>query len=128
MSEPTKPGLPRVLGPWVGLAVVIGTVIGSGVFVKPRIIAQNVPDVSYVALVWTAAGILTMLGGLALAEVSVLFPLSGGNYIFLREGFGRLAGFLWGWVDFLIIKAASIAALATIFVDSLHDVVQAATG
>jgi APA family basic amino acid/polyamine antiporter len=128
MSDMQKPGLPRVLGPWVGLAVVIGTVIGSGVFVKPRTIAENVPDVTHVAVIWAVAGLLTMLGGLALAEVSVLFPLSGGNYIFLREGFGPLAGFLWGWVDFLIIKAASIAALATVFVNSLHDVAQTAAG
>ncbi len=56
----------------------------------------------------------------------MLFPRAGGNYVFLREGYGRLAGFLWGWVDFWIIRAASIAALATIFSDSLHDVIREA--
>jgi APA family basic amino acid/polyamine antiporter len=59
-----------------------------------------------VALVWIVGGILTLLGALALAEVAVLFPQDGGNYVFLREGYGRLAGFLWGWVEFWIIRAA----------------------
>ncbi len=128
MDDSPKSGLPRVVGPWIGLAVVVGTVIGSGVFIKPRAIAQSVPDVGYVALVWSLAGVFTMLGALALAEVAALFPRTGGNYVFLRDGLGRLAGFLWGWVEFWIIKSASIAALATIFVDCLHDVVLGASG
>jgi APA family basic amino acid/polyamine antiporter len=123
-----KHALPRVVGPWIGLAVVVGTVIGSGVFLKPRIIAQNVPDFMIVAFVWIFGGVFTLLGTLAIAEVSVLFPLAGGNYVFLREGFGRLAGFLWGWVEFWMIKAASIAALATAFVQSLHGVVNSFRG
>jgi APA family basic amino acid/polyamine antiporter len=72
--------------------------------------------------------VLALLGALALAEVAVLFPRAGGNYVFLREGYGRLAGFLWGWVEFWIIRAASIAALASIFVESLHDVLRQARG
>lgn len=128
MDESPKTGLPRVVGPWIGLAVVVGTVIGSGVFLKPRTIAQNLPDFAHVALVWTLAGLLTMLGALALAEVAVLFPKAGGNYVFLREGLGRLAGFLWGWVEFWIIRSASIAALATVFVDGLHELVLNVTG
>lgn len=116
-----KPGLVRALGPWMATAVVVGTVIGSGIFKKPSSIAASVPNFTTVSLVWIAGGLLALLGALALAEVAVLFPRSGGNYVFLREGYGRLAGFLWGWVDFWIIRAASIAALATIFVESLHD-------
>jgi amino acid transporter len=65
-----------------------------------------------------------LLGALALAEVAVLFPRAGGNYVFLREGYGRMAGFLWGWVEFLIIRSASIAALATMFTESFHDVLR----
>src|SRR5262249_28770318 len=59
-----------------------------------------------------------------LAEVAVLLPRAGGNYVFLREGFGRWAGFLWGWVDFCIIRSASIAALSAIFTESLHAVLR----
>src|SRR5262245_13475853 len=107
----------RALGPFMAIAIVVGTVIGSGVFKKPQTIAANLPDFSLIVLVWVLGGVLALLGALALAEVSVLFPVTGGNYVFLREGYGRLAGFLWGWVEFWIIRTASIAALATIFTE-----------
>jgi APA family basic amino acid/polyamine antiporter len=125
---PLRPTLLRALGPWMGIAIVVGTVIGSGVFVKPRMIAHNVPDFAHVSLVWVLGGILTLFGALAIAEVAVLFPVAGGNYIYLRDGYGNLAGFLWGWVEFGVIRAASIAALSTAFVDGLHRVVQNVAG
>ena len=74
--------------------------------------------------VWVLGGLLALLGSLVLAEVAVLFPRAGGNYVFLREGYGRMAGFLWGWVEFWIIRGASAAALATLFTDSFHDVLR----
>jgi amino acid transporter len=103
-------------------AVVIGTVIGSGVFKKPQSVAENVSYFGLIAAVWVLTGLLAFLGALSLAEVAVLYPKAGGNYVYLREGYGRLGGFLWGWVEFWIIRSASIAALATVFADSLHDV------
>jgi amino acid transporter len=106
-------------------AVVVGTVIGSGIFKKPQSVAENVPNFGCAALVWILGGLLAFLGALALAEVAVLFPRAGGNYVFLREGYGRLFGFLWGWVEFWIIRTASIAALATVFAESLHSVLRA---
>src|SRR3954454_18909491 len=118
--------LPRVLGPWLATALVVGTVIGSGVFKKGRNVADNVPDFGLIMGVWVLGGLLTLLGALALAEVAVLFPRAGGNYVFLREGYGRWAGFLWGWVEFWIIRSASIAALATMFSESFHDVLRQA--
>jgi amino acid transporter len=105
-------------------AVVVGTVIGSGIFKKPQSIAEHVPHFGLAALLWILGGVLVLLGALAYAEVSVLLPRAGGNYVFLREAYGRLAGFLWGWVDFCIIRSASLAALATIFTESLHDVLR----
>src|SRR5437667_9054210 len=102
-------------------AVVIGTVIGSGIFQKPQRVAENVPYFGLVALVWILGGLLALLGSLAYAEVSVLYPRAGGNYVFLREAYGRMAGFLSGWVEFCIIRAASIAALATVFAQSLNN-------
>jgi amino acid transporter len=107
-------------------AVVVGTVIGSGVFKKPQAVAENLPTFSMAAAVWILGGVLALLGALSLAEVAVLFPKAGGNYVFLREGYGRPFGFLWGWVEFWIIRTASIAALATIFTESCHDVLRAA--
>jgi amino acid transporter len=121
-SSSSPAGLPRVLGPIMATAIVVGTVIGSGVFKKPHAVAVAVPYSGLVALVWILGGLLVLLGALAYAEVSVLYPRAGGNYVFLREGYGRLAGFLWGWVDFLIIRSASLAALATVFTESFNDV------
>jgi APA family basic amino acid/polyamine antiporter len=121
-SSSPSPGLVRVLGPVMATAIVVGTVIGSGVFKKPHAIARAVPESGLVALVWILGGVLVLLGALAYAEVAVLFPRAGGNYVFLREGYGRLAGFLWGWVEFWIIRSASLAALATVFTESLNDV------
>lgn len=118
----SKEGLERVLGPVMATAIVVGTIIGSGVFKKPASIAGWVPHSGIVAVVWILGGVLVVLGALAYAEVAVLFPRTGGNYVFLREGYGRLAGFLWGWVDFWIIRSASMAALATIFSESIGDI------
>jgi APA family basic amino acid/polyamine antiporter len=112
----------RALGPWMATAIVVGTVIGSGVFKKPQVVSEQLPFSGLAALVWILGGVLAFLGGLSLAEVAVLFPKAGGNYVFLREGYGRLAGFLFGWVEFWIIRSASLAALATIFTESFHDV------
>jgi len=128
MSDTGRPGLVRALGPAMATAVVVGTVIGSGVFKKPQAVAENLPTFSMAALVWILGGVLALLGALSLAEVAVLFPRAGGNYVFLREGYGRPFGFLWGWVEFWIIRTASIAALATIFTESCHDVLRETMG
>src|SRR6266403_1159125 len=114
-SSSSSGKLIRALGPLMATAIVIGTVIGSGIFKKPQTVAENVPWFGLAALVWVGAGVLVMLGALAYAEVAALLPRAGGNYVFLREGYGRMAGFLWGWVEFFIIKSASMAALATLF-------------
>ncbi|MFO0879072.1 MAG: amino acid permease [Gemmataceae bacterium] len=120
----TQPAsLARVIGPIMGTAIVVGTIIGSGVFKKPAAIAEALPYSGIVALVWIIGGLLVLFGALAYAEVAVLFPQTGGNYVFLREAYGRLAGFLWGWVEFWIIRSASLAALASIFAESLGDIV-----
>jgi len=120
--------LPRVLGLWVAAAVVVGTVIGSGVFKKGQKVAENIPEFGLAMSAWVLVGVVTLFGALVLAEIAVLFPKAGGNYQFLKEGYGRLFGFLWGWVEFWIIRPASIAALATIFTEGLHDVLKQATG
>jgi amino acid transporter len=122
--SPSEQSLPRVLGPWIATAVVVGTVIGSGVFKKGQNVAERVPEFGLAMAVWVLGGILALLGALALAEVAVLFPRAGGNYVFLREGYGRLFGFLWGWVEFWIIRSASIAALATMFGEAFHDILK----
>src|SRR5262245_22651390 len=116
--------LPRVLGLTMATAIVVGTVIGSGVFKKASVVSANVPESGLALLAWVLVGMLTLLGALALAEVAVIVGKVGGNYAILRDAYGPWAGFLWGWVEFWIIRSASIAALATIFTESLHDVLR----
>ena len=116
--------LPRTLGPWMAGAIVVGTVIGSGVFKKPQYVAERVPEFGPTLAVWVLGGLLALLGALALAEVAVMFPRAGGNYAFLKEGYGRFIAFLWGWVEFWIIRSSSIAALAAMFAEGLHDVLR----
>jgi APA family basic amino acid/polyamine antiporter len=124
MSKLPSGGLVRALGPVTATAVVIGTTIGSGVFKKPQIIAEKVHQFGLIAVLWVLGGVLVVLGALAYGEVATLFPKAGGNYVFLREAYGRLTSFLFGCVEFLIIRTASIAALATIFTESLNSVIR----
>jgi APA family basic amino acid/polyamine antiporter len=123
-TDRTASALPRVLGPWMTTAIVIGCIIGSGVFKKPAAVADKIPEFLPAMGVWVLGGMLALIGSLVLAEVAVLFPRTGGNYVFLREGYGRAFGFLWGWVEFWIIRSGSIAALATIFTESLCELLQ----
>lgn len=116
--------LERSLGPWMAAAVVVGCTIGSGVFKKPAAVAELVPNFQVAISAWVLMGVLVICGGLVMAEVTTLLPRAGGNYVFLREGYGRLWGFLWGWVEFFIIRSASIAALATVFTESLHQMLR----
>jgi amino acid transporter len=116
--------LERALGPWTATAIIVGTIIGSGIFKKPAPIAEAVPMFGVAMSAWALMAVLIALGCLAMAEVTTLYPRAGGNYVFLREAYGRAFGFMWGWMDFTVIRTASIAALAVIFAESLHDMVR----
>jgi APA family basic amino acid/polyamine antiporter len=121
MSSPSNQ-LPRVLGVATATAIVVGTVIGSGVFKKASVVSTKLPEFGPAMLAWILVGFLTLIGALILAEVVVIVGKAGGNYAILREAYGEWAGFLWGWVEFWIIRTGSIAALATIFSASLLDI------
>src|SRR4051812_24195553 len=112
-TDPTPNTLPRVLGPLAAFAFVIGGVVGSGIFMKPATIAQEVGDLRWITLVWVAVGAVSLFGALTVAELASIFPQAGGPYVYLREAFGKLPAFLWGWTEFLVIRTASIGALVT---------------
>lgn len=95
--------------------VVIGGIIGGGIFLNPGIAAQRTESGLALLLVWVGAGFLTLIGALCYAELGARRPHAGGSYVYLREAFGPLAGFLFGWTMLLVIYSGSSAAVATIF-------------
>jgi APA family basic amino acid/polyamine antiporter len=113
--ENEKPQLLRALGLREGIAIHVGCIIGSGIFLKPAIIAGYLGAMGPIALVWIVAGVLTLFGALAIAELSAILPQAGGPYVYLRQSFGRVWAFLFSWNDFFINKAGSAAAVAIAF-------------
>ena len=104
--------LPRRLGLLDSLAIVIGIVIGGGIFVVPNLVARNLSSTPMILSVWIFAGVTSFFGALACAELGAAFPSTGGQYVFLREAYGPMAGFLCGWSMFLVARTAQVAWLA----------------
>jgi APA family basic amino acid/polyamine antiporter len=96
-------------------AMVVGIIIGASIFVQPSEITRLVPSAAGIALVWSIAGVLTMVGALICAELSSAIPRTGGVYVFLRDIFGPATGFLWGWAMFWSMHTGIIAAIAVVF-------------
>lgn len=109
--------LPRTIGLWSAVAILVGSVIGSGIFRSPAAIADRVPSVSGIMLVWVAGGAFALCGALTVAELAASFPRSGGPYVYLREAWGKLPAFLYGWAELTIIRAAALGAIATTFAE-----------
>lgn len=107
--------LPRRLGLFDALAIVIGIIIGGGIFLVPNLIAQNLTTAPAILGVWVFAGVVSFFGALACAELGASMPATGGMYVFLREAFGPLAGFLCGWTVFLVAGTAQVAWLGVVF-------------
>jgi len=114
-GEGERPHLLRVLGCKEGIALHMGAIIGSGIFVVPATIAGHLPYLGPILLVWITAGLLTLFGALTMAELSAVLPEAGGPYVYLSHSFGRIWGYLFSWNDFFINKAGSAAAIAVSF-------------
>jgi basic amino acid/polyamine antiporter, APA family len=112
-------GLLRRLGLWSSVGLVIGVTIGSGIFRTPAGIAARVPDPALMLAVWVIGGLISLCGALSVAELAASLPQTGGWYVYLREGWGRLAGFLFGWSELVLIRASSSGAIATVFSEYL---------
>lgn len=111
----TKTGLARELNRADGIALVVGTVIGSGIFLVPGPIAAHLRSLSAVLLVWIVGGLLSLFGALSLGELASIYPGAGGLYVYLRHAFGKLPAFLYGWGLLSMIQSGSIATLAVGF-------------
>lgn len=110
-KEGARASLPRVLGIWDVIAIVVGGVIGSGIFLVPKSIALAVQSPILVLGVWVVGGVLSFFGALTFAELGAAMPEAGGMYVFLREAYGPLLSFLFGWTLFLVIDSGAVATL-----------------
>jgi APA family basic amino acid/polyamine antiporter len=107
--------LPRKLGLLDSAAIVTGTIIGAGIFLVPNLVARSLPSAGWIVGAWIFTGVLSFFGALAYAELGAMIPATGGQYVFLREAWGPLFGFLCGWTYFFVVLSASISWLAITF-------------
>src|SRR5258707_9002097 len=115
-------GLVRGLGPWDAALVTIGSVLGTGIFITTGDMARALPHPGLILLAWLLGGLLTLAGALSYAELGALFPRAGGQYVFLKEAYGPVVGFLFGWAAFWVIMCGGIATLAVGFGEYLGPV------
>ncbi|MDB5348425.1 MAG: amino acid permease [Schlesneria sp.] len=117
-DEPVPPvaptSLPRILGLFDAMMLVVGSIIGSGIFLKVGNVDRALQQYGFIPIlsVWVGVGIVTLCGSLALAELGAMYPQAGGPYLYLREAYGRLPAFLWGWTEFWVVRTGSVGALA----------------
>ncbi len=119
MTSPSAPSgsLPRRIGLWSAMAVVVGSTIGSGIFRSPAGIADRIPGPLPLLSIWILGGLFALCGALTLSELASEVPRTGGFYAFLREGWGKLPAFLFGWGQLTIVRAASLGAIAITFAE-----------
>ncbi len=115
LNKPAEPTLRRALGFWSAIAIIIGTVIGSGIFLVPTDMIKAVGTPSMVFVVWVFGGVLSLFGALTYAELSAAMPEAGGEYVYLNAAYGKFFGFIYGWTQTWVAKSASLATLATGF-------------
>src|SRR5579871_5070286 len=108
-----EPQLARDLGVTHATAIVVGTIIGSGIFLVPSQMMQAVGSARLVYLAWLVGGLLSFFGALTYAELGAMKPDAGGEYVYVRDAYGPLGGFLYAWTWFVIAKPASIATITT---------------
>ena len=110
--EPPGPSLVRALGTWDVSLITIGMIVGSAIFFAASIAPRELPQPTLLIGVWCAGGLLSLAGVVTYAELGTMFPKAGGQYHFLKEAYGPLYGFLFGWTSFLVIQCGGIAYLA----------------
>ncbi len=107
--------LERRLGLWDSISIVVGIILGAGIFVVPGLVARSLPQPGWILAAWAFSGLLSLLGALVFAELGAMMPETGGHYVFLRAGLGPMAAFLCGWTYFLIVQPSVVAYLSVSF-------------
>src|SRR5215467_7159628 len=107
--------LPRRLGLFSAIAVLVGSTIGSGIFRSPAGVAERIPDARLFLAAWIAGGVCILAGALTYAELAGALPHTGGVFVYLREAFGLLPAFLFGWAELTIIRASALGGIAMVF-------------
>jgi APA family basic amino acid/polyamine antiporter len=119
-TDPQRAGLgdlPRKLGLISAIAVLVGTTIGTGIFRSPAGIAQKVPEEGWFLFTWVLGGFFTLCGALTYVELAGALPRTGGVFVYLREGFGKVPAFLFGWTNLVLLRASSLGAISTVFAE-----------
>src|SRR5215208_4563051 len=111
--------LPRHLGLWSAVAVLVGSTIGSGIFRVPASVADRLQDPGPVLLAWVLGGVIALFGALTIAELAGALPRSGGVFAYILEAFGPLPAFLFGWTELAVVRASALGAIATLFAEYL---------
>jgi basic amino acid/polyamine antiporter, APA family len=116
-TGPSAGALPRRIGLWTAVAIVVGTTIGSGIFRSPAGIADRLPGPLPMMAIWVLGGLLALCGALTIAEVGGALPRTGGIYAYILEAWGRLPAFLYGWTELIVVRAASLGAISITFAE-----------
>lgn len=121
MAAPSHDGerLPRHLGLWSSVAVLVGITIGSGIFRVPATVAGQLGAPGPVLFAWVLGGLIALAGALTIAELAAALPRSGGIFAYIHEAFGPLPAFLFGWSELAVLRASALGAIATIFAEYL---------
>src|SRR5437660_11259225 len=123
-STPASHGLLRSLGLFTTVMMVVGGVIGSGIFRKPGVMAAQIGSPELLLGVWALAGLITMFGALTNAEIASMIPETGGQYVYFDRMYGPFTAFLYGWAVFAVIQTGSIAAVAYVFAEYANQFVK----
>jgi len=115
MQDNNQDHFKRELGLLDGTMLVVGSMIGSGIFIVSSDIARQVGSAGWLTLIWVVSGLITMIAAVSYGELSAMFPKAGGQYVYLREAYGKLIAFLYGWSFFAVIQTGTIAAVGVGF-------------
>ena len=124
LNSDESPSLSRALGKWSAMAMMVGAVIGSGIFAKPAANAAASDSVTLIMIGWLAGGVITLITAICIAELSLMMPKAGGTYVYIRQAYGRLPAFLSGWNESIFFSSTANSALAVYFTITLGGVLE----